>query len=221
MKFTYSIWWRRTTRWGFSPMYLPSQHQCSIWLIIVFGNDQLRKIWCKWWLEIQVIWFLTPLPGLEDSSWGITLQNTWLRGRISGEKFHTCKGYHPLLELHLSETAQTLASISCTFDVSRTLCLVPGRVIITWNDCESIPVEKVAMTIAPMAIKKLWKQKMKKDLKKNELPHIFKRNNRKINVKSYKYCCPISIAIHLLLYIAFLISWFTEKPYIKMQKFRL
>lgn len=28
---------------------------------------------------------------------------------------------------------------------------------LTWNDCESMPVEKVAMTIAHIAIKKLWK----------------------------------------------------------------
>lgn len=202
-------------------MYLPSQHQCSIWLIIVFWKWSVKKKkWCKRWLETQVIWFLTPSPGLEDSSWGITLQNTWLRGRISGEKFRTCKGYHPLLELHLSGTAQTLVSLCCTFDVTRALCLLLRRGIITWKDCESIPVEKVDMTIVPMAIRKLWKQKSKEDFEKKWTASCIEEY-RKINVKSYKYCCPISIAIYLLLYIAFLIRRFTEKPYIKMQKFRL
>lgn len=144
-----------------------------------FGNDQLKKkIWCKRWLETQVIWFLTPSPGLEDSSWGITLQNTWLRGRISGEKFRTCKGYHPLLELHLSGTAQTLVSLCCTFNVTRALCLLLRRGIITWKDCESIPVEKVDMTIVPMAIRKLWKQKSKEDFEKNELHRVLKSTER-------------------------------------------
>ena len=30
--------------------------------------------------------------------------------------------------------------------------------LVTWNDCESMPVEKVAITIAHIAMRKLWKQ---------------------------------------------------------------
>lgn len=36
-----------------------------------------------------------------------------------------------------------------------------SRKQVTWNDCESIPVEKVAITTAHIAIKKLYKHNSK------------------------------------------------------------